>query len=89
MNTPALSIINFVYFTANFPYNFIEECWGYNTMESSHMRMKLEGSQKKSGVMTHITSGAMIDFFFDLSRSNQTKLAEWIEANYHFSSVHQ
>jgi len=79
-------VINFVFFTANFPgLGFIDEVWpGYM---ADHFRVKLFGiaEQKAKG---HITVDVMMSFFFSLSLDNQVKMVEWIENNYHFSKIH-
>jgi len=89
MTPTAAAVINFVYFTANFPYDFIEQCWGVDTSEAKHFRSKLESCQRTSKNMSHIDSGTFLAFFFELSRSNQEKLADWIEQNYHHSEQHR
>ncbi|MFH1118243.1 MAG: hypothetical protein V1775_00360 [Bacteroidota bacterium] len=84
----ALSVINFAYFTANFPEykRFIHEIWpgaeGDHFIEKfDHISVRLyKGYMPVEGI---------IEFFFCLSLSNQVKLLEWIEQNYHFSSIHK
>lgn len=39
--------------------------------------------------MSYIDSGTVLAFFFELSRDNQAKLADWIQENYHWSDEHR
>ena len=77
MKTLEKAIINFAYFTYNFPYNFIELCWENDNI-INHLKNKLS-SYAQNGV---ISSKDFIRFFLELDRENQIKLAEWININY-------
>jgi hypothetical protein len=75
------SIINFAYFTANFPSNFIKECWKEDgQIKIDHLTKKLV-SYKETGF---ISIGSFMNFFFDLDRTNQEKLVLWIDKNYSY-----
>lgn len=64
--------LNFVYFTMNFKYDFIEEVWDGSI--ARHLRDKFDKLyQKRSNFM---------DWFCELDRDNQRKLLEWVENNY-------
>jgi hypothetical protein len=73
------SIVNFCYFTANFPSNFIEKCWGKDHWLFDHLMSKLSSKCDKSGC---VTKGAFMNFFMDLDTENQEKLLTWIDDNY-------
>lgn len=77
MKTLERAIINFAYFTCNFPYDFIELCWKDDNI-INHLKNKLSGYAKNGC----ISSKGFIKFFLELDRENQTKLAEWINNNY-------
>ena len=81
MFTLEQSIINFAYFTANFPSNFIKECWIEDgQIKIDHLTKKLV-SYKETGF---ISVGSFIKFFFDLDRTNQEKLVLWINEHYSY-----
>ena len=84
VNSTAMSVVNFVYFTANFQYDFIEQVWTNGL--SSHLRTKFSAL---SGSKGYISPGDFIHFFMNLSRDNQILLAKWTEKNYHFSNDHK
>lgn len=72
---------NLVYFSANFPLNFIEKCWEDNPGLAKHIRCKLLAISDKEN-LSYISLNAFYRFFFDLDASNQAKLCEWIIKNY-------
>lgn len=72
------AVINFAYFTANFPLDFIEKCWENETWLAEHLRSKLHSKSNGS----FISSGAFLRFFLELDQTNQVNLCEWIEKNY-------
>lgn len=80
-----LAVMNFAYFVANFPYDFIERAF---PGDSVHIRAKLEHYRdlEKAG---YITFNVFMNFFFNLDLSNQMILIAWIEQNYHYSSIHK
>jgi hypothetical protein len=73
----AKAIINFAYFTANFPPDFIAECWSGEEILINHLKSKLRSSDGQV-----ISMGDFMRFFLDLDRTNQIKLANWIDNNY-------
>ena len=79
MKTTAHSIINFVYFTANFNYTFIDECWKDEPFLIDHLKGKFIS---KSGDGVCVNCGDFIHWFFELDRDNQLKLSNWINDNY-------
>ena len=76
--TNSQSIINFAYFTANFPHNFIEKCWENDSYLINHLHDKLI-TKAENGM---ISCGSFIRWFFELDRENQIQLTEWINTNY-------
>lgn len=79
MKTKANAIINFAYFTANFTYGFIDQCWKDEPHLIDHLKTKFI-SKSQDGIA--INCGDFIHFFFELDRGNQVKLANWIDENY-------
>jgi len=77
MRTKEKSIVNFAYFTANFPPKFIESCWIGNQLLIDHLNGKLRSSDGQ-----YISVADFMKFFFELSRDHQIKLVNWIENNY-------
>jgi hypothetical protein len=71
------AIINFAYFTANFPPDFIEDCFERNLAQ--HLRDKLTSYTKNSG---YVSTGNIIKLFLNLSRGYQIILSKWIQDNY-------
>jgi len=70
--------LNFAYFTANFPYNFIQDCWKDNKILMDHLTEKLNSYSKDDC----ISVGSFMHFFFELDRGNQFQLIRWIKNNY-------
>lgn len=64
--------LNFLYFTMNFKYNFIEEVWSGSI--ASHLRSKFTQLYEKRG--------NFMDWFCELDRDNQEILLRWVEENY-------
>lgn len=61
----------YVYFTFNWPPDFVGRIWGKGTDDTRHFVSKLEGYNYN------------IDrFFVELSPSNQQRMLEWILENY-------
>ena len=77
-------MINFAYFAANFPSDFVRQVW---PEEETHFLNKLLGFAMKEP-QGYVTLQCFLEFFFSLSSFNQKKLCEWIEKNYHFNSEH-
>lgn len=61
------AIKNYIYFTSNYPHDFIEKCFGTGTM-GVHLKSKFNGDVNK--------------FFRELDNENQVKLLDWIYQNY-------
>lgn len=78
MKTIEQSVIKFVYFTANFKHDFIEQCWANDEYLIKHLNDKF-ADKAQNGV---INSGAFLKFFFDLDNGNQIRLVRWINENY-------
>jgi hypothetical protein len=79
MNDQALAMINLVYFSANFPHDFIYKVWEGNL--AVHFSNKMEGivSRNKSG---HCDYNCFFRFFLELTTDNQQLLCDWIVKNY-------
>ena len=82
-----LSVINFCYFTANFPdiKHIIYTLWKEN--EADHFYRKLMGIVHRSEI-GYITIQSFMLFFFELSTHNQDLLIQYIDCNYHWSDEH-
>jgi hypothetical protein len=78
IRTNAESVVNFAYFTANFPPDFIKKCWADDDHLIDHISHKLRSSD---GSM--ISMGDFMRFFMELDKKNQIKLSNWIENNYY------
>lgn len=72
------AVINFAYFTANFPYGFIENCWeGHWLLD--HLKSKWTGIV---GDKTFVSKGDVLEFFMCLDDKQMERLLEWIDNNY-------
>jgi hypothetical protein len=78
------AIINFAYFTANFPSDFIERCFEVNL--AKHLREKLTGYSDGGNF---VSTGNFIKLFLNLSRGNQIILSKWIHNNYKEFHCHE
>lgn len=76
---PYFAIVNFMYFTTNFPQDFIEKCWEGQDNLITHLQKKIRGIVGKSSTCT---AEHIIHFCLGLSREHQVKLAQWIDRNY-------
>lgn len=72
------AMIKLAYFTANFPPDFINKCFGdEGTMMVEHISLKLRSTDG------HCTSmGDFMRFFMELDSSHKEKLCAWIMNNY-------
>ncbi len=68
MKTTTESTVNFVYFSANHPKDFIDKVW-----EGDHLLEHIKGKWFRRSFW---------DFFFCLDTTNKRKLIEWVENNY-------
>jgi hypothetical protein len=65
-------VINkWIFFTFNYPYNFIERCWSDEPMLASHIRNKFTQYQ-----------GDMSRLYCELDKKNSDKLLNWVLDNY-------
>ena len=74
------STINFVYFTTNFPDNFIAECWKDNQLLKNHLQQKFKSD--------YISASDFLDWFFALDEENMKKLIIWIDENYNYRKIY-
>lgn len=70
--------INFAYFAANFPHDFIDKVWGDDKHLADHFKEKLH-SYAKNGF---VDMGGFMRFFMDLGTENMIKLLDWVRDNY-------
>jgi len=93
MKTKNLAVVNFVYFLANFPMQFndiIRAVWADDKLLADHLILKIDGIiAKECPNKGCLPPAAIVSFFFELSRGDQYKFAEWIERNYHVSEEHK
>ena len=82
------AVLNFVYYTANFPdiNGTIQEIWP--GLIGDHFMQKLTGIRLRSGE-SYISIASVMEFIFELSDANKTEFADWIEKNYHYNSEHR
>jgi hypothetical protein len=66
-----------VYFSFNFPYNFIGMVWEGEAMLVNHLNEKFLSLYDKYGA-----AGVMNKFYTELDSGNQKKLEDWVLANY-------
>ncbi|MDD5013473.1 MAG: hypothetical protein PHW73_00040 [Atribacterota bacterium] len=71
--------IDFAYFAANFPPDFIEKVWSDEPHIAQHLKEKLHRYAENE---TFISVGTFMKWFFDLDMGNQHKLTDWIQNNY-------
>ena len=77
------STINFAYFAANFPPDFIKEVWPGHFAD--HLESKLNGLIRLSSC-DYVSVDTFMKFFYELGTTNQIILLDWIESNYNFAS---
>jgi hypothetical protein len=70
-------INKYVYFTYNYPSDFIEQAWADNPNLMEHIKSKFRGYYDKYGA-----EGVMNRFYVGLDSENQRILEDWILANY-------
>lgn len=78
---PIQAMIKFAYFTANFDYNFIENCWKDEPLTATHLRVKLSHYTDKEN-KGYVTYNAFMQFFLNLDNFNQSKLCQYIIETY-------
>lgn len=65
------AINKWIFFTFNYPYDFIERCWSDAPMMASHIREKFSSY-----------GGDMNRLYCELDKANSDKLLEWVLDNY-------
>lgn len=73
------SINTFIFFTANYPSDFVESIWPGN----AHMKQKFNTAYEKHGA-----SAAVNKFYFELDGNNRKILLNWININYNKQELH-
>ena len=69
---------NFVYFAANYPSNFIHQCWADETETLTHIRFRfIQYNEANAG-----PTAAFFKWFFSLSERHQSKLINWVNVHY-------
>lgn len=72
------NVVNhFVYFTQNYPNNFLDAFGEKDNSIRKHIEQKFDYAYKKHG-----SWGAMVYFWTELDGKNKEKLANWIKENY-------
>lgn len=74
------NINTFIFFTANYPYDFVESIWPGN----KHMKEKFTNIYNK----TAGGYGVVNKFYFDLDSNNRKILLNWINTNYNKQELH-
>lgn len=77
------SIINFCYFTGNFPHNFINQVWKDEKLLANHLNSKFDDFVKRENV-GYASYNVFMKWFFDLDEDNKLKLINWIDQNYNY-----
>ena len=74
------AVINFAFFVANYPHDFIQKCWGESEKKYlvSHLKEKFNANYMK----VDSPSGAFMNWFYDLDEENRRLLIKWINENY-------
>ena len=82
------AVLNFVYYTANFPdiHGTLHEIWP--GLIGDHLMQKLTGIRLRSGE-SYISIASVMEFMFELSDAHKAEFADWIEKNYHYNSEHK
>ena len=73
-------VLNFVYFTSNYPHDFIEKAFAHDPRLAQHFQSKF--SFAKNNVYKN-SQLAMLKLIQEMSRDNQDILIQWIADNYH------
>jgi len=69
----------YVYFTMNFDYYFIEDCWGKESVIAKHLRAKFS---YYSSLKNNNASDGFNTFYCNLDSGNQAKLEAYILRNF-------
>lgn len=78
------SVINFIYFTSNFQYDFIERAFNPNI--AAHLRSKFDGIISRSGD-GYCSLQSFMKFMFELDVENKRILIDWIDENYNCGMI--
>lgn len=73
------NINTFIFFTTNFPDNFVVSIWPGN----NHIKQKFNNVYEKYGA-----SAAVNRFYFELDSNNRKLLLNWINDNYKKQELH-
>lgn len=65
------AINKWIYFTFNYPYDFIERCWSDKPMLAKHIRSKFNSY-----------GGDLNRLYCELDSGNMNRLLEWVMDNY-------
>ena len=65
------AINKWIFFTFNYPYDFIERCWSDEPILAEHIRSKFNEYE-----------GDMNRLYCELDNANSEKLLEWVLDNY-------
>lgn len=76
-NSSTSPMRKYVYFSFNYPYDFISKVWADDQNLATHLQGKFDGIYDKYGA-----KAAMNSFFVELDAGNQQKLEDWIQNNY-------
>ena len=79
MNKHQFLVANFIYFTFNFPYDFLKEIFK-NEREYLHFKSKFDSYNKSSN-----SALAVLKLFTEMSEDNQVIFLDWVENNYCFN----
>lgn len=72
------STINFMYFIANFPLNFINKVWADSPEMRDHLTTKYNNIVKNPDYNIE----KFVMWFYDLDQKNKVKLLQWVDKNY-------
>lgn len=77
-NKTALTAINkWMFFTYNYPYDFIAKVWGDNPSLGEHLKGKFDYYYDEYGAY-----GAIPKFYAELDSSNKVKMMNWVIENF-------
>ena len=62
------AINKWIFFTFNYPYDFIEKCWADQPLMAKHLRSKFDGDMNR--------------FYCELDDTNNNQLLDWVLENY-------
>jgi len=77
MKENLIAINKWVYFTLNYPYDFIAKVWADTPHLINHLKGKFNAYYEDCG-----SYGVMGKFYANLDKSNQVKLMTWVMDNF-------